>query len=68
MQEINLKTNKTGLKIFVNGTQNILAIPNEDLEPLITNLEIAISKHFESYMKKKRSEHFRHSRIYTNKK
>lgn len=55
MQEINLKTNKTGLKIFIDGTPNISSIPNEDLEPLITNLELTISKHFESYMKRKKT-------------
>ena len=59
MEEIIVKGNDTGLKVYVNGIPKIDSIPNDELTPLIVSLEIAVSNHFENYQKRKR---------YTNKK
>ena len=59
MEEIIVKGNDTGLKVYVNGVPKIESIPNDELTPLIVSLEIAVSNHFENYQKRKK---------YTNKK
>lgn len=59
MEEIIVKGNDTGLKVYVNGAPKIESIPKDELTPLLVSLEIAVSNHFENYQKRKR---------YTNKK
>ena len=59
MEEIIVKGNDTGLKVYVNGVPKIENIPNDELTPLIVSLELVVSNHFENYQKRKK---------YTNKK
>ena len=59
MEEIIVKGNDTGLKVYVNGVPKIESIPNDELTPLIVSLELVVSNHFENYQKRKK---------YTNKK
>ena len=46
MQEINIKNNPSGLKIFINGVPQIELIPKEKLGVVINALEKQIDKHF----------------------
>ena len=50
MQELNLKNNDTGLKIFVNDSPKILNMPADELELLIVDIDL----HLTAYLKKKR--------------
>ena len=54
MEEIIVKGNDTGLKVYVNGVPKIESIPNDEITPLIVSLEIAVSNHFENYQKRKK--------------
>lgn len=54
MEEIIVKGNEAGLRVYVNGIPKIENIPNEELTPLIVSLEIAVSNHFENYQKRKK--------------
>ncbi len=53
MQEVTVRGNKTGLRVFVNGEPNFTTISNEDLTLLGTVLELVISKQYENYVKRK---------------
>ena len=54
MEDIIVKGNDTGLKVYVNGAPKIESIPKDELTPLIVSLEIAVSNHFENYQKRKK--------------
>jgi len=54
LEEIIVKGNEAGLRVYVNGIPKIENIPNEELTPLIVSLEIAVSNHFENYQKRKK--------------
>ena len=55
MREVNLKENKTGLKVFVDGDIDFKEKPEEELLVLATVFEMIISRQFESYIKRKES-------------
>ena len=46
MQEINIKNNPSGLKLFINGVPQIELIPKDQLGLVINTLEKQIDKHF----------------------
>lgn len=54
MEEIIVKGNDTGLRVYVNGIPKIENIPNDEITSLVVSLEIAVSNHFENYQKRKR--------------
>ena len=54
MEEIVLKNNKTGLKVFINGVPRLENIHTDDLSPVVVNLERAISEHYENYQKRRK--------------
>lgn len=47
MQEITVKENKTGLRIFINGVPNLHNIPKTEMEIFVSALEKQISAHYE---------------------
>lgn len=53
MQEINVKGNETGLRVFIDGEPNLLSMPEEEINILATVLEMVISKQYENYTKRK---------------
>lgn len=53
MQEINVKGNETGLRVFIYGEPNLLSMPEEEINILATVLEMVISKQYENYTKRK---------------
>ena len=46
MQEITIKNNPSGLKMFINGVPQIELIPKEQLGLVANALEKQIDKHF----------------------
>lgn len=54
MEEIVLKNNKTGLKVFINGVPKLENIHKDDLAPMVVKLEMLVSEHFENYQKRKK--------------
>ncbi len=53
MQEINIRGNKTGLQVLVNGEPDFTILSNEELTLLGTVFELVISKQYENYVKRK---------------
>ena len=53
MQEINVKGNETGLRVFIDGEPSLLSMPEEEINILATVLEMVISKQYENYTKRK---------------
>ncbi len=53
MQEVNIRGNKTGLAILVNGEPNFAVAPEEEMTLLGTVLELVIVKQHENYVKRK---------------
>lgn len=53
MQEINVKGNETGLRVFIDVEPNLLSMPEEEINILATVLEMVISKQYENYTKRK---------------
>ena len=53
MQEINVKGNETGLRVFIDEEPNLLSMPEEEINILATVLEMVISKQYENYTKRK---------------
>lgn len=47
MQEITVKDNKTGLRVFINGVPNLRNIPKAEMEVFVSALEKQISTHYE---------------------
>ena len=43
MQEVNFKTNETGLRIFINGVPNRSLIPKDELNLLVADIETKVS-------------------------
>ena len=54
MEEIKLKNNETGLKVYINGLPNITLMAVEKLNLLISGLEIQISSYFSKKQKARR--------------
>ena len=53
MQEISVKGNDTGLRVFIDGELDISLLPESDLNALATVLESVLSKQYENYVKRK---------------
>lgn len=47
MQEITVKNNQSGLKIFINGVPQLSLIPKEQIEVVAKALEKRIDEHFD---------------------
>ena len=47
MQEITVKDNKTGLRVFINGVPNLRDFPKAEMEVFVSALEKQISTHSE---------------------
>ena len=47
VQEIMVKDNKTGLRVFINGVPNLRNIPKAEMEVFVSALEKQISSHYE---------------------
>lgn len=47
MQEITVKDNKMGLRVFINGVPNLRNIPKAETEVFVSALEKQISAHYE---------------------
>lgn len=54
MEEIKLKNNETGLKVYINGLPNITLMAVEKLNLLISGIEIQMSSYFSKNQKDKR--------------
>ena len=52
MQEVTVKGNNTGLRVFIDGEPDLRSMPDE-LEIIATVLEMVISKQHEKYIKRK---------------
>lgn len=52
MQEIMVKGNNTGLKVFIDGELDLRSMPNE-MDIIANVLEMVISKQYENYVKRK---------------
>lgn len=52
MQEIMVKGNNTGLRVFIDGEPDLRSMPNE-LDIIANVLEMVISKQHENYVKRK---------------
>ena len=52
MQEIMVKGNNSGLRVFIDGEPDLRSMPDE-LEIIATVLEMVISKQYENYVKRK---------------
>ena len=52
MQEVTVKGNKTGLRVFIDGEPDLRSMPDE-LEIIAIVLEMVISKQHEKYIKRK---------------
>ena len=46
MQEVNLKSNETGLKVFINAFPNFALMPKEEFDLLIADIETKLSLKF----------------------
>ena len=53
MREIEIKSNTTGLKVFIDEEPKLKELPNDELTVLATVLEVIIERRYESYMKRK---------------
>ena len=42
MQELKVKNNKTGLKIYINGTPDLKQVPKQEMDLIAVSLELAI--------------------------
>ena len=54
MQEIELKKNDTGLKIYINGIPDVHLLPETEKNLFISKTEIIISEMFEKNEKRKK--------------
>lgn len=63
MQEINVKGNETGLRVFIDGEPNLLSMPEEEINILATVLEMVISKQYENYTKRKDRDERRNKKV-----
>ena len=52
MQEITVKDNKTGLRVFINGVPNLRNIPKVEMEVFVSALEKQISSHYDKKSEK----------------
>lgn len=51
MQEIIVKNNNTGLKVFINGVPNLKLIPKDEAENTVIALELQISEFYKKKQK-----------------
>ena len=63
MEEIKLKNNETGLKVYINGLPNITLMAVEELNLLISGLEVQMT----NYLNRKHK-HRQHPKITFGKK
>lgn len=54
MQEIELKKNDTGLKVYINGIPDAHLLPETEKNLFISQIEIIISEMFEKNEKRKK--------------
>lgn len=47
MQEVQLKENPLGLKVYINGIPDLKTIPKEKAESILAALELEISEYYE---------------------
>jgi hypothetical protein len=45
MQEVILKNNDSGLKVYINGVPNLKLIPNDIAESVVATLELQMSEY-----------------------
>ena len=48
MQEIKLKKNKSGLRVYINDLPNFSLMPKIELDVLIVGIELQISEYFKN--------------------
>lgn len=53
MQEITVRNNELGLKVFIDGEPNLRELPDDELTVLATVLEVIIERRYTSYVKRK---------------
>lgn len=53
MQIIELKSNPSGLKVYVNGKPDLHKAPEEALGIAIAALEPVLSEHYDQYIRRK---------------
>ena len=53
MQEITVRDNELGLKVFIDGEPNLRELPEDELTVLVTVLEVIIERRYMSYIKRK---------------
>ena len=53
MQEVVIKNNNTGLRVFITGAPDLKLIPEEIAENTVTSLELQISEHYGHKRKEK---------------
>lgn len=53
MQIIELKSNPSGLKVYVNGKPDLHKTPEEALGIVIAALEPVLSEHYDQYIRRK---------------
>ena len=53
MQEITVRNNELGLKVFIDGEPNLRELPDDELTVLATVLEVIIERRYTSYIKRK---------------
>ena len=53
MQEITVRNNELGLKVFIDGEPALKELPDDDLTVLATVLEVIIERRYANYIKRK---------------
>lgn len=51
MEEIEVKDNPLGIRVFVNGKPNISNMPEEEFNLFVSSLELRMSEYFEKQSK-----------------
>lgn len=54
MEEVKIKDNETGLRVYINGLPNIRLMAIEEFNLLISGLEIQMSSYFSKKQKARR--------------
>lgn len=54
MQEVTIKDNPLGIKIYVNGMPDIVFVPDEEIGVLTAQMETVISEMYEKNEKRKK--------------
>ena len=53
MEELQVSSNKTGLKVFINGIPDLNEIQEDDFRVWSVVLERVLTEHFDNYLKRK---------------